>query len=519
MIQGTSSHSGKGTLVAALCRILADRGVKVTPFKSQNMSLNSFVTESGEEIARAQAFQAFAARTPIKADMNPILLKPKGDMTSQVVFHGKPLQDIHAKDYWPEFASTVGFEGAKQSFERLSKEYEVIIIEGAGSPAEINLYEFDIANMRIADLANAQVILITDIERGGAFASIVGTMALLKPEHRARVRGFVLNKFRGEKELLNPGLEIIQQMTGVHVLGVLPYIENLRLPEEDSISLQHMTTDKTKPVTVAVVRLPRISNFTDFEPLQVNPKVNVIYAHYKEDLAGADLVILPGTKNTVRDLEWLRETGMDSSIRDLSNQGKPIIGICGGFQMLGKKILDESGLESGSPKTVEGLSLLDVETTFDNYDKVTERVSAVPIGKGVILEGCGGRELAGYEIHMGTTILGPRAEPAFRIVQRSGKGTSSLDGAVDRNGLVLGTYLHGLFDEPPVRESVVAYLASKNRIAVAARKESINEVWENGLHQIVAAVKENLDVNRILDLIGCQAKDQPLSDLRNKRVS
>jgi adenosylcobyric acid synthase len=466
------------------------------------MSLNSFVTDSGEEIARAQAFQAFAARTPIKADMNPILLKPKGDMTSQVVFHGKPFRDLAAKDYWRDFALPIGFEGVRQSFERLSREYEVIIIEGAGSPAEINLYELDIANMKVADLADAHVILIGDIDRGGAFASIVGTMALLRPEHRARVRGFVLNKFRGEIELLKPGFEVVEQMTGVSVLGVLPYIEALRLPDEDSISLDYATSDRTKPVTVAVVRLPRISNFTDFEPLQVNPLVNVIYARYKENLEGADLLILPGTKNTVGDLEWLREMKMDSSIRSLSGKGTPIIGICGGYQMLGKKILDRSGIESGSPKTVEGLGLLDVETTFDSYDKVTERVSAVPVGKGVILEGCAGQEFAGYEIHMGTTILGPRAEPAFRVVRRSGTVASSMDGAVDRNGLVLGTYLHGLFDEPPLRESVVAYLASKGRIAVNTRKESIDEVWENGLNQIVAAVKENLDMNRILDLIG-----------------
>ena len=502
MIQGTSSHSGKGTLVAALCRILVDRGFKVAPFKSQNMSLNSFVTESGEEIARAQAFQAFAARTAIKADMNPILLKPKGDMTSQIVFHGKPFQDIHAKDYWREFALTVGFEGVKQSFERLSKEYEVIIIEGAGSPAEINLYEFDIANMRVADLADAPVLLITDIERGGAFASIVGTMALLKPEHRARVRGFILNKFRGEMDLLKPGFETIQEMTGVPIVGVLPYIEGLRLPDEDSISLDNMNVDRTKPVRVAVVRLPRISNFTDFEPLQAHPMVSVIFAQYKEDLEDVDLLILPGTKNTVDDLKWLRETRMDSSIRNRSKEGTPIIGICGGYQMLGNKIIDESGLESGSSKTVEGLGLLDVDTAFDSYEKVTERVSAIPVGKGAILEGCRGRELTGYEIHTGKTILGSRAEPAFRVIRRSGKVTSSFDGALDQNGLVFGTYLHGIFDEPPLRESIVAYLASKNRIAVNAREESIEQVWENGLNQIVSAVQGNLEIDRLLGLLG-----------------
>jgi len=423
-------------------------------------------------------------------------------MTSQVVFHGKPFQDMLAKDYWREFALTIGFDGVKQSFERLSKEYEVIIVEGAGSPAEINLYEFDIANMKIADLADAQVILITDIERGGSFASIVGTMALLKPEHRARVRGFILNKFRGEMELLKPGFEIVQKMTGVPVLGVLPYIEGLRLPEEDSISLDHINVDRTKPVKVVVVQLPRIANFTDFESLQAHPMVSVIFARYKEDLEGAHLLILPGTKNTVDDLKWLRETGMDSSIRDSSRLGTPVIGICGGYQMLGKKILDESGFESGSSKIVEGLGLLDVDTTFDSYEKVTERVSVIPVGKGAILEGSRGLEFAGYEIHMGKTILGPAAEPAFRII-RSGTTTSSLDGALDQNGLVLGTYLHGIFDDPPLRESIVAYLASKNRIAVHTRRESIEQLWENGLNQIVSAVEENLEVNRILDLVGC----------------
>ena len=504
MVQGTASHSGKGTLVAGLCRILADQGVKVAPFKSQNMSLNSYVTESGEEIARAQAFQAFAARTPIKADMNPILLKPKGDMTSQVVFHGKPFRDLAAKDYWREFALTTGFEGVKQSYVRLSEEYDVIVIEGAGSPAEINLYEFDIANMKIADLADAQVILVGDIDRGGAFASIVGTMALLKPEHRARVRGFVLNKFRGEIDLLKPGFQTLRQMTGVPVLGVLPYLEGLRLPEEDSVSLSRITGDRTRPVTIAVLRLPRISNFTDFEPLQVNPMVNVVYARNEGELEGADLVILPGTKNTVADLEWLRENGMGSFIRRLSTQGIPVIGICGGYQMLGRKIHDEIGLESGSSKSVDGLGLLDVETTFDSYEKVTERVSAVPVGKGMILQQCRGRELTCYEIHMGSTILGPMAEPAFRVVQRGGSAVSSPDGATNQDGLVLGTYLHGLFDEPPVRESVIAYLLNKNGIRVEARKESISEVWENGLNQIVSAVNENLDVHRILQLIGLQ---------------
>lgn len=502
MIQGTSSHSGKSILVAALCRFFSDAGVKVAPFKSQNMSLNSYVTDAGEEVARAQAFQAFAARIPITADMSPILLKPKGDMRSQIVFQGKPFRDVSARDYWRDFASKTGFQGVKESFERLSKEYELIIIEGAGSPAEVNLYDFDIANMKVADFSDASVLLVADIDRGGAFASIVGTMALLKPEHRARVRGFILNKFRGEKELLESAFDSIKNITGVPIIGVLPYIVDLRLPEEDSVSLEDNGASKTRPVKISVIRFPRISNFTDFEPLQTYPFVDIVYANSKEDLLGSDMVILPGTKNTMGDLKWMQDLGMDAVIQSLCAHGIPIVGICGGYQMLGRTILDEKGIESESTKRADGLGLLDIETSFESYQKVTELVSAVSVGLGPILDKARTDELSGYEIHMGKTSLGSKATPAFKIVRRHGIAVSDPDGAVNENGLVFGSYIHGLFDRPALRESLVNYLASMKGMKTEQRQTDIESEWEKNLERIVGALKKNVDVEWIVKLTG-----------------
>jgi adenosylcobyric acid synthase len=502
MIQGTSSHSGKSVLVAALCRLFSDQGVRVAPFKAQNMSLNSFVTESGEEVGRAQAFQAFAARIRVTTDMNPILLKPKGDMKSQIVFRGKPFRDVAAKDYWREFASTTGFHGVEESFKRLSENYDLIIIEGAGRPAEINLYEFDIANMKTADLADSKVLLVTDIDRGGAFASIVGTMSLLKPEHRARIYGFILNKFRGEVELLKPGFDTIRKMTGVPIIGVLPYIHDLRLPDEDSVSLDSTKATKTRPVKIAVIRFPRISNFTDFESLQTDSMINLVYASSQNDLVDSDMVILPGTKNTIGDLEWLRNAGIDIAIMRLRARGTPIIGICGGYQMLGNSIFDNKGIESESADRVDGLALLDTNTYFENYQKVTELVFAVATGHGPILERAHDKGLSGYEIHMGKTALGFRAKPAFRIVRRGTVETSDFDGAVDETGLVFGTYIHGIFDKPALRESLVTYLASRKGLSTNQMRMPIEEEWETSLSKIVEAVKNNLDIDWIIKIIG-----------------
>lgn len=506
MVQGTSSHAGKSIIVAALCRIFSNKGVRVAPFKAQNMSLNSFVTVSGEEVARSQAFQSFAARVPLTSNMNPILLKPKGDMTSQIVFHGKPFRDISAKDYWRDFASTIGFEGVKDSFQKLSREYDIVVIEGAGSPAEVNLYDFDIANMKIAELADAPVLLVSDIDRGGAFASIIGTMNLLKPEHRVKVRGFILNKFRGDVKLLEPGLETVKNMTGTPVIGVLPYIHGLSLPDEDSVSLEDTKAETTRPIKIAVIRFPRISNFTDFESLQTHPMVNLVFAASKDDLLNADMVILPGTKNTIKDLEWLRNLGMSSVIQDLASNGIPIVGICGGYQMLGKTILDEKGIESGSTKTVNGLRLLDIHTSFETYDKVTELVSARVLGSGPFVEKSQNQELSGYEIHMGKTVLGPNARPLLRVFRGQESTSSFFDGAIDEKGLIFGSYLHGIFDKPPLRESVIAYLAARKGITARPRTTLVEEEWESSLERIVEAVERSLDMTLIFDLVGMKIR-------------
>ncbi|MFQ5975365.1 MAG: cobyric acid synthase, partial [Candidatus Hydrothermarchaeales archaeon] len=310
MIQGTTSFSGKTFLVMALCRIFADRGVKVAPFKSQNTSLNSFVTKDGEEISRAQALQALAAGIEPTSDMNPILVKPKGDSRSQIMVNGRPYKDIEARQYYDDFAMEEGIEIVKDAFERLKNRYELIIIEGAGSPAEINLYEKDIANMRIAEMAGAPVILVADIDRGGVFASIYGTINLLKKEDKERLKGVVINKFRGDIEILKPGIDMIEKKVGKPVLGVIPYISDLRLPGEDSISLEKKKQNGFGSTDIAVIRLPRISNFTDFDPL-LNDGANVRYVENPEELGNPDAIIIPGTKNTIEDLLWLKTKGCD----------------------------------------------------------------------------------------------------------------------------------------------------------------------------------------------------------------
>ncbi|MEM3451929.1 MAG: cobyric acid synthase, partial [Nitrososphaerales archaeon] len=360
MVQGTSSYCGKSIFVAAFCKIFKDAGYKVAPFKAQNMSLNSYVTENGEEIARAQALQAFACGIEPTSDMNPILLKPKGDTISQIVLHGKPYKDISAKDYYSEFALNEGIKSVKSSLSSLMKNYDLIFIEGAGSPVEINLYEKDISNMRVAELANAPVLLVTDIDRGGAFASLVGTLELLKPKHKRLVKGFIINKFRGQSMLLEQGLKKLEKITGKPVIGIVPYIQDLTLPDEDSMSLERDFYYDDNKANIAIIRLPRISNFTDFDPLELEESINVQYVKSVRELGVPDAVIIPGTKNTIQDLFWLKEKGLAKEIVRLAKLEIPIFGICGGYQIIGKKIIDRKGIEGGRPGEFEGLGLLDV---------------------------------------------------------------------------------------------------------------------------------------------------------------
>lgn len=502
MIQGTSSYCGKSIFVAAFCKIFKDAGYRVAPFKAQNMSLNSYVTENGEEIARAQALQAFACGIEPTADMNPILLKPKEDMISQIVLHGKPYKDINAKDYYSEFALNEGIKSVKSSLSRLMANYDIIFIEGAGSPAEINLYEKDIANMKVAELANAPVLLVVDIDRGGAFASLVGTLEILKPKHKEIVKGFIINKFRGQSMLLEPGLKKLEQMTGKPVLGIVPYIQDLILPDEDSMSLERDFHYNDK-ATIAIIRLPRISNFTDFDPLELEGLINVRYVKSVEELGVPDAVIIPGTKNTIQDLLWLKDKGLAREIVRLAKLGIPILGICGGYQIIGKRIIDRKGIEGGRSGEFEGLGLLDVVTEFFEYDKLTRRVTAKIIANGPILNSSIRAKFSGYEIHMGKTSLGKDARPAFKIIKRGGKRVYDFDGAVDNTGLILGTYIHGIFDEPPVRRCLVDYLIRNKRTESRNKViKDIREEWEKSLRKFANIVRNNLDMNRICEIIG-----------------
>jgi len=475
VVLGTTSHSGKSTLVAALCRLLSNRGFRAAPFKSQNMSLNSWVTRNGSEIGIAQAVQAWAARTEPSEFMNPILLKPKGDRTSQVIVLGKPVADRSAEEYYQ------GIEDLKEvvdhSLQELEKDYDYIVVEGAGGAAEINLFERDIANIYMARCLQAPIILVGDIERGGVFASLYGTVQLLPEDIRPLVKGLVINKFRGDPAILESGLDLLERLTGIPVLGVLPYLD-LALPSEDSVSLGDKKARAGSRVEIAVIKLPRISNFTDFEPLERFAQVR--YVGLGEPLGSPDAVIIPGTKNTISDLREMKETGMDRQI--ISLKDTPVLGICGGYQMLGKEIVD-CGIED-TVGAVAGLGLLDAVTRFDLYEKRTVQVRKRVTGGGPLLEKIRGQEVTGYEIHMGVTS--PKGEAAFGD-----------DGAVAENGLVIGTYLHGLFENENFRNAFLDYLCRRKNLV-----HDQGASRGDGFDELAGAVQANLDMEKIWQMIG-----------------
>ena len=431
--------------VTALCRALSRRGISVAPFKSQNMSLNSYVTADGSEIGIAQAVQAFAAGVEPEADMNPILLKPKGDRTSQVVLLGRPYKDVQIQDYYTE--TDLLLSEAVSAFERLRERYGHVVVEGAGGAAEVNLYDRDIANIRLARALRLPIVLVADIERGGVFAQVYGTLALLPEDIRPLVAGVIVNKFRGDPWLFASGVAKLEELTGVPVLGVVPYTD-IPLPSEDSLSL----ADKGRQaaggaIRIAVVRLPRIANFTDFELLERHAAVD--YVPPGAPLSGYDCIILPGTKNTVEDLAALSCHGTGEELRRARERGVPVIGICGGYQMLGSRIVD-AGTESGTPGEHPGFGLLDVTTTFSGYHKTTVQVRRRATGPGPILSRMG--EVAGYEIHMGETERGSTLE-AF-----------AGEGAVTPDGLVFGTYMHSLFQNPGAVNALLTYLSERRGV-------------------------------------------------------
>ena len=457
MVQGTTSDAGKSTLVAALCRILKRRGVRVAPFKPQNMALNSAVTVDGGEIGRAQALQALACGLPPHTDFNPVLLKPTTDRKAQVIIHGKVATDLDAKAYHAYKPRAMG--AVLASWERLTAAYDCVLVEGAGSPAEINLRDRDIANMGFAEAVDCPVIIVADIDRGGVFAHLVGTLALLSPSEQARVVGFVINRFRGDIALLEPGLDWLEARTGKPVLGVLPYLHGLMLDAEDAIATAAVGDKKTAKLKVVAPVYPRTSNHNDLDPLRLHPEVDFRWIGPGERLPAADLIVLPGSKAVRADLEWLRGQGWDKEVARHLRYGGKLIGLCGGYQMLGEEIHDPQGLE-GQPGTTAGLGFLAVETTLET-EKQLRNVSGH-------LSLDGQAAMTGYEIHLGVTRGAGLAKPSVRL------DDGRADGARSADDQVLGTYCHGLFDHPQALSALLHWAGAEavESVDFAARREA-----------------------------------------------
>jgi adenosylcobyric acid synthase len=501
MVQGTASFVGKSLLVTALCRIFAQDGLRVAPFKAQNMSLNSYVTAEGHEIGRAQVVQAEAAGIAPHVDMNPVLLKPEGDGRSQVVLMGRPWQSLPAMSYHER--KQVLWQKVTAALARLRACHDLVIIEGAGSPAEINLRQSDIVNMAVALHARAPVLLVGDIDRGGVFASLLGTLLLLAEKERQLVKGLVINKFRGDVRLFQSGLDMLEARAGVPVLGVVHYLPQLNIAAEDSVALEDAASPQPGLATsldVAVIRLPRISNFDDYDALALEPGVRLRYVSAGQELGRPAAVILPGTKHTISDLDWLRSQGLDRRILDLARQGTAIVGICGGYQMLGRVITDPSGVESPAGAETPGLGLLPLATEFAGV-KTTHQAQAETLPGPGFLSSAAGLPVTGYEIHMGHSRWVDGAEnardvtaarPLFRLSHRQG-----LDGAVDPGGRVWGTYLHGLFDNTNFRR---AWLQS---LGWSPPHEEVDlvAVRQAAYDRLAAAVRSSLDLKRLRRIV------------------
>ena len=479
MVQGTMSNAGKSLLCAGLCRVFAREGLRVAPFKSQNMALNSFITRAGAEMGRAQVVQAEAAGTEPDVRMNPILLKPTTDVGSQVIVNGRPIGNLRAMEYYrrkKEFIPAV-----MEAYESLSQEYDVLVIEGAGSPVELNLRDDDIVNMGMARLADAPVLLVGDIDRGGVFAQLYGTVALLDPEERARVKGLVVNKFRGDRRIFEPGVRMLEELCGVPVAGVLPYL-HVDIDDEDSLSERFRGGEAPKLLDLAVIRLPRISNFTDFSPFERYENVSLRYVGTPEALGAPDLILLPGTKSTIADLVWLRERGLEAAILKAHHAGVPVFGICGGYQMLGRRVSDPEGAEAAGRSEIAGLGLLDMETVFHG-DKVQTQTRGTFSGVEGLRAPLNGLDYEGYEIHMGRS-----AEPAPPLAGRDG---------------VYGSYIHGIFDAPGVADALLRALCGRKGIDFSALSAFDAADWKRRQYDILAdAVQENLDmalIHRILN--------------------
>jgi adenosylcobyric acid synthase len=495
MIQGTTSSAGKSIMVAALCRIFRQDGYKVAPFKSQNMALNSYVTAEGGEIGRAQVVQAEAAGIDPTVDMNPVLLKPTTDTGCQIIVLGKVERTISAREYYkytPSLLKTVS-----DAFGRLSAAYDIVVIEGAGSPAEINLKDREIVNMRIARMSNTPVLLVGDIDRGGVFASLVGTLELLEENERELVRGLIINKFRGDVTLLEPALDFLKERTGKPVLGVVPYFRDIRIAQEDSVYLDERVSNvPTGDLEIAVIRLRHISNYDDFDPLE-EAGCTVNYVTRRSELGNPHLIILPGTKSTIADLAYLRRSGLAASILARAKAGTPLVGICGGYQMLGQKILDPQGVESRDTE-VAGLGLLDITTEF-TPDKATTQVRARVLSDNGLLAGTKGRELTGYEIHMGRT-RSQEPSGAFQVIETPQGAADYTDGVINSSGMILGTYMHGIFHNDSFRQTFLNTLRDYWGLAEGKGETVINKDREyDKLAELVRGSLNMPEIYRIME--------------------
>ena len=493
MVQGTASSVGKSTLVTALCRIFRQDGWNVAPFKAQNMSLNSFVTADGAEMGRAQVVQAEASCVEPMVQMNPILLKPEADNRSQVIMMGRPLGTMPAKEYYA--LRDCLWKAITESLDNLLAQYDLVLIEGAGSPAEINLKDRDMVNMPVALYCGAPVILAADIDRGGVFASLVGTLDLLEPQERALVKAFVINKFRGDLSLLIPGLKWLEERTGSPVAGVIPYFHDIRIPEEDSVSLERRRLMKTRDdfvLDVAVIGLTHISNFDDFDPLEQEDQVRLRYVEPNDKLGSPDLIILPGTKNTMGDLARLKNAGLAQKIFDRAQAGTPVIGICGGYQMLGGVILDPEHVESNQTQA-SGLGLLPVTTTFSPFKSTHQVRGHVVLDRG-ILHGALNVSLNGYEIHMGKTHGVDLLLP-FCIDERSRRPCEEMEGCMSLDCNVLGTYFHGLFHNEELRRFILVELATRKGVPFRPAESVLSK--EEQYDRLAALVRSSLDMDCI----------------------
>ena len=478
MIQGTMSNAGKSLLCAGLCRILRQDGYRVAPFKSQNMALNSFITKDGGEMGRAQVVQAEAAGIEPDVRMNPILLKPTTDVGSQVIVAGQVQGNMRAMEYYrrkPEYIPAI-----LEAYNSLASEYDIIVIEGAGSPAEINLKQEDIVNMGLAKLVDAPVLLVGDIDRGGVFAQLYGTVALLEEDERKRIKGTIVNKFRGDRSILEPGIRILEELCGVPVAGVIPYT-HVDIDDEDSLTERFARTTERKLLDIAVIRLPRISNFTDFTPFERYANVSLRYVERVADLHSPDMILIPGTKSTIADLKWLRQSGLEAAVLKAASAGTLVFGICGGYQMLGRTVSDPDQVEAAGTTEIQGLGLLDMDTVFHG-EKVQTQVAGTFDGVTGMLSGLNGMSYTGYEIHMG----------------HSQEKLPPLQGT----GNVYGSYIHGIFDAPGVSDQILRAICTKKGLDFAALGTFDLQEYKGRQYDLLAdVVRGGLDMELIYRII------------------